>query len=173
MDRAKLEKELSALAQAAGFWNERTKAGIKIAVFHENQANIQFMLDSFERALLQDDSRHPFLPDPEAEEVSNGKISFGKLTTGTEVLNPIQNCSEHTLVTGPSGTGKSFFLRILISQLIKNGICCHIWDTQSEYSDLARQFDSTKLDFFDYKDTRSNPFDSPRKSYCQKWCLGD
>ena len=173
LDPVKVRRELSALAQAAGFWNERTKLGIEMAVLHEDRKHIQFFLDTFQGVLLQDDSKfHPLLPDPEFQEVSNGEISFGKLVTGSEVLNPIQNFLQHTLIAGPSGTGKSFFLRILISQLIKKGICCHIWDTQSEYSDLAQQFDSTKLDLLDFRDLRVNPFDPPREMTQKDWVLG-
>ena len=51
-DPIELEKQLTALAQASGYWSERTRQAIQMAVFHEDQEQVQFLVDNFQRAII-------------------------------------------------------------------------------------------------------------------------
>ena len=67
-----------------------------------------------------------------------GEIVFGKQAR-KKLLIPIDSFSEHTLVSGHSGSGKSFFIRMLIPQFVSKGISVWIFDSENEYRSLLKK----------------------------------
>ncbi|MDA2933491.1 hypothetical protein MYX82_04020 [Acidobacteria bacterium AH-259-D05] len=118
-DKAELEKELMALAQASGYWNEQMRKAIQIAIFHEDQEQIQFLVDNFQRAILADDKEvHPYLPNPAREEVDKGEIYLGDLTTGGEVKMGLPDISKNILIMAAPGRGKTTIITEILKQIV-------------------------------------------------------
>ncbi|MDA2933244.1 DUF87 domain-containing protein [Acidobacteria bacterium AH-259-D05] len=173
-DRAELEKRLKGLAQGAGYWNEEVKQAIRMAVLYEDQEQIEFLTETFQKIITLDDSKfHPFLPNPEPEEIGKGDIPLGSLTTEGLVKIPAESTSTNILIMAAPGKGKTMLVSHIISRLICSGITVHIFDTQDEYPDLlAGLCPPEQLDIFDARNCKINPFDGPRDLPQKDWVLG-
>jgi len=168
-----LEKHLKALAQASGYWNEQTELGIRMAIFHEDQEQVQFLVDHFQRAIIADDKEvHPYLPNPPEEEVNRGEIYLGDLTTGGEVKMGLPDISKNILIMAAPGRGKSTVLSEVLKQVMGE-VVVHIFDTADEYAHaLAPVLGPEELEIYDPNKGKLNPFQNPENTLHRDWALG-
>lgn len=129
---SELEREIKALAQATGYWNdEAVRQFIELAVLTQDREQIKFFRELFNEVLAQDDSNyHPMLPDPDPGEVDFGDILLGTLTTGGEVRVPVNELLYNKLVVAPPRAGKT----VLVTQ-----IASHSLPATSQFISLTRR----------------------------------
>lgn len=170
---AKLEKQLTALAQASGYWNDQMKMAIQMALSHEDQEHIQFFFDNFQKAIIADDKEvHPYLPNPPPEEVDRGEIRLGELTTGGEVRMGLPDISKNILIMAAPGRGKSTILSEILKQVMGK-VVVHIFDTADEYANaLAPVLGPGELEIYDPNKGKLNPFQNPENTLHRDWVLG-
>lgn len=167
-------EQVKILAQVCGEWNQALEQGVEFLLLHEDWEQLNFITSLLERkAFAQGAEIHPLMPEPADKETGYGEVILGaRLFSSQLVRSPLESFSYGLLTSGPTGSGKSYLLGMIVGQLISQGIKCHVWDTQSEYSGLARLFSSQILDVCDFRDLRLNPFDPPLRVNQKEWCLG-
>jgi hypothetical protein len=140
------------LIELAGFKNHAgVRATAEMALATGNDALMRRMSRYFTSiAAARNAETHPFMPGPCPDELPLGDITIGNLDSDSGALMiPIQYFTEHAVVTGTTGMGKSWFVKSILLSLIEHG--AHVWlpDTEDEYKDLALFLPPEKLWIFD------------------------
>jgi Cdc6-like AAA superfamily ATPase len=175
LDFGDLERELKALAQAAGMWqDEGVRLAVELAARRQDSTRIESLVRIFRKHLMIDDSNHhPFLPDPEPGEVDFGDLFLGTVTTGGGVRMPVADMLFNIFITAPPGRGKTVLVTQILTQLIERGLSVQVFDTQSEYAHLlCPVFGPDLLDYLDARACRINPFDPPETMSAYEWVMG-
>lgn len=100
-----------------------------------------------------------------------GNILFGEKHVG-KMLVPVESFVLHTLIAGITGIGKSFLIKLIVSQLVEKGITVKIFDSENEYKDLLGVVKPEKILIFDAHNDRENvlepPLGIPHKEWLEK-----
>jgi hypothetical protein len=173
---ADILKELHKLAQISGLWKD---GGIRAAIemlplipneqVRERRAQhlLRYLTAAATTALANGAEDHPFLPQPEPEEIPPGEIVLGLLDDELVGI-PISALQTHMLVSGPTKKGKTFAILSVLVQLIKLGIPVHVFDTQGDYADMLPAL-CPEARVIRFQDFRRNPFEAPPAIPQEEW----
>jgi len=114
-----------------------------------------------------DAEEHPFLPQPEGEELPEFDVLLG-LIDDLKVGVKLEDFLTHVQVSGPTKKGKTFFILSQLRQLIEHGVPTHIFDTQGDYADLLPSM-CPRAKVIRYQDMRRNPFEEPPNLTQDEW----
>ncbi len=107
-------------------------------------------------------SPNPFEP-PSEEDLEPGEILIGNVLDrdqlGFEFRLPISLFTEHLGIFGHSGTGKSYALRLITTQLMRAGVPVWFLDDEGEYADLAALFSPESLLVIGCKNFKRNTYE--------------
>ena len=169
-------KDLQKLAQISGAWNDD---GIRAAIetlplipnetIRERRAKhlLRYLTAAATSALANGAEDHPFLPQPEPEEIPPGDIILGFLDE-EPVGMPISALQTHMLVSGPTRKGKTFAILSVVAQLIRLGIPVHLFDTQGDYADMLPSM-CPEVHVIRFQGFRRNPFEPPPDIPLEEW----
>jgi len=155
-------ENLQKLAALSGVRNAAKFADI--ATFSKNQ-KFGSSLESFftkMAAISNLDLEPAFLPGPRPEDLPENGLILGSLPQyiGSLVRHPIQHTDAGILISGRSGSGKSFLVSEICEQLLTDSdsqVKVLIFDSKGEYQNLlAKHIRSGKLWILDYKQYRRN-----------------
>jgi len=177
-----IQKELLKLAQLAGISrDEGIRAAIEMLPVIPNEKvraeRAQRIMSHVSRmaafAVANGAENHPFLPQPEPEQIPPGDIVIGYLhsydgSAPVPVSIPFQAMTVHTLFAGPTGRGKSMLTFRVIQQLLARGIPVWIFDTKGEYADILPPL-FPRIDVIRFADMKRNPFHGPSGMPCDAW----
>lgn len=120
---------------------------------------------------------HPFLPQPEPEELQAGgdqAIVLGyldDLNGGPSFSIPLATDSllVHLLIAGPTGKGKTVSVLNVVTQLLSQKVPVHIFDTQGEYAHILSALQGAGVKVIRFGNFRRNPFESPVNIAKEEW----
>jgi len=92
-----------------------------------------------------------------------GAEACGKLTI------PVASFSEHTLVCGHSGSGKSYLIRLLLVQFVRRGIPVWVFDLEGEYEFLMKYPGGKDMLILTPENDRDNPLCPPEGVGREEW----
>lgn len=148
------EKEIRKLIELAGLKNHTgIRAVSQMALATQNTTLLQRVIRFLTSlAAAKNIEPHPFLPGPLLEELPPGDIPIGNLdsiSSNEPLLIPLDYFTEHVMVTGTTGMGKSWVVKFMTLWLIERGANVWYFDTEQEYDDLALYLPPDKLWIFD------------------------
>jgi hypothetical protein len=168
--------QLQKLAQISGVWND---VGIRAAIetlplipneqIRERRAKhlLRYLTTAATVALANGAEDHPFLPQPDPEEIPPGDLILGFLEEEPIGI-PISALQTHMLVSGPTKKGKTFAILSVVAQLIGLGIPVHLFDTQGDYADMLPSM-CPEVRVMRFQDFRRNPFEGPPGMPREEW----
>jgi len=160
------DKRIESLQKLAAMSGVRNAAQfVDLASFCQNQKFIATLENYFTKmaAISNVDIDPAFLVGvPRPEDLPENGLLIGSLPQhpGSAVRHPIQHTDAGILISGRSGSGKSFLVSYISEQLLSdpdNGIKVLIFDSKGEYQDLlSKHVRSGRLWVLDYKQYRRN-----------------
>lgn len=174
-DLPERKRLLTAQAQVLGYWQiPEWRSRIELAFAWDDEDQLSFMEAIFPEHIAARglEPPHPYMPDPEPEDVGRGEISLGNLTTGSPATISLADVQKNVLIAAAPGRGKSVIVSELMRQLIQLGIIVHAYDTRNEFPDiLAPIFPAEKLQIVDPRRLKVNPWDGPDYLTPFEWAI--
>lgn len=115
---------------------------------------------------------HPF-KNATPPEIGNDLIYIGEMITGEghagKLMIPLVSFMLHSLIAGIIGIGKSFLIKLIVTQLIAKGITVIIFDSENDFKDLLGVVRPEKILIFDAHTDRDNFLEPPPGVSPKEW----